>query len=225
MKASIVACVALYLQIWCSKLCLQALAPWNLRESLVQTTSQVCGRSQTFLSILSLQRHPSFTRDLGLFKMKTLFLLFTLLIFLLPFMEAVCPCVCRTNSPKLVNFCRGQDFECRLVRCNPRSLGYACCDPSTTPDRPPTLNEALRNLNILDRDAKAAVQRAPVLTRQLANLVSRCEKQVSRLPSASVRLGLILRMGKSKRNPFKTFRRGTKFALQYIFSSLTKHLK
>lgn len=95
-----------------------------------------------------------------------------------------CPCVCRTQAPKLVNLCLGQAARCRVIRCNPRSLGFACCERGTRPTRPATKSDAVKALNVILDNGQEAVRTEPALSRRLARIMLVCRSDATVLVNA-----------------------------------------
>lgn len=144
-----------------------------------------------------------------------------------------CSCIC---TPTLLRVdihqqCLARGYHsCTFERCKLNTEAFACCDNNTVPaaETPTPVSVVKQDVDRIDRFARLAVRTEPVLSRRLVSILETAIEQVDQLlkpmpdhhyTRASVR------QGTSERNVFRAFARGTKNKLQFVKTSLTKHIR
>lgn len=149
-------------------------------------------------------------------------LLFHFATFILLFLCIdACPCFCTTQSPKNVDLCSGQAGRCKVVRCNPRSAGYACCDGRTTPFSPVTKQQARDGLQDILDNGEEAVRTEPVLSRRLARILLECRGDATKL--ANARLRTRPSVNDAGQRAYRRFATATEDTFIWIFNNLDRY--
>lgn len=144
---------------------------------------------------------------------------------------AFCPCIC---SNRKEDICKGSPSVCRMVRCNPRSNGLACCDGVTTPlpeiANPLTAGKVKSNIDEIPELSADAARLAPEMTREVADILFTCSQEIENLGGSSELSRVTLnRFSVRPSNPqakkiFALFKLALRGTLEYIYSRLTNYL-
>lgn len=149
-----------------------------------------------------------------------------------------CACVCSVRYAKIFEDCVDRFDKCNIVSCNPFVLGFACCTLGIKPFvDPATRKKAVNDLADISSKARTAAVSAREKSRKAANILFECEKNVTRIGRQRLReIGkqqLLIRMANNRvislrkwmRRAFGIYYNRRRFFLQYVLTSLVKHLQ
>lgn len=186
--------------------------------------ADLCELSTAFYSFLLRDTFLSFKTIASHSRMKIICLIFALVSLVFLRADAQCPCICMKKPHESFGMCKRLAFNCKVVGCMPRTIGYSCCNSMSMPRAAPTLLEAKAGLTTIDSISKAAVEETPFWTNRLALVLLRCRNdinQVGRMVPGTDRQAS--QNGRARR-AYPTFRNTAGRTLEYLYAQLVKHI-